>query len=81
MQVALQLKVIRGVRKNQIDGIRRQRIHALDAIAIQNLIERKRHRPGFLGLRLHFCLIPRHFLASWLCPKDESKVIRRQFLF
>ena len=44
-QVAAELKVIGRIREDEIDRIRRQRLHHLDAIALNHPIERQR-RPG-----------------------------------
>ena len=41
VQIALQLQVIRRVRKYKVNAARRQGIHLLDAIARQNLVQRQ----------------------------------------
>ena len=57
VKIALQLKVIRWIGKDQVDRRIGQAPHRLDAIAVQNLIERKRR--CFLRLWCcHRCLCP-----------------------
>ena len=81
VQITAQLQVIGGVGKDQVNRPGWKRIHHLNAIAGDDLVQRKHLCPG----RRHF---GRHILprpaASWCAVyglQDESLAIRRQILY
>ena len=86
MKLAFQLQIIGRICENQVNRIRRQRVHHFDAIALENLVQWKWHsRIGWRHRTLCRCHIylplSRTIVGLIGCTQSESKVIRRQTLF
>ena len=64
MQVALELKIIGRIGKDQVDTGLGKAVHNLDAVTGNNRIERERGRPFCFGHRLHFLPLSRRLVRS-----------------
>ncbi len=73
VQIAAQLQVIGRIREDKIDGFGRKTVHHLDAIAIENRIQRERRRALDLGFGRHVCLFDGGLARSLIDPNVSQR--------
>jgi hypothetical protein len=64
VQIALELQVVGRISKDQVNRFLWKAVHHLDAVPIQNRIERERLRTLGFGHRLHFLPLSRRLVRS-----------------